>query len=83
MSTATTRKKKSDPLAKEEVAALKQFVKKFNYIVDCAEAIGIGRVVLDRVLMVGSGSPETIEKIRSAIKKDTEQEIGEVTTEVK
>ena len=63
----TTRKKKSEPLTKDELAALKAYCKGFHTIIDCAEAIGIGRVVLDRVILVGSGSPETISKIREAI----------------
>lgn len=67
MQTATTRKRKSDPLTREEFAALKQYRKTFHTAVDCADAIGIKREVLDRVLIVGSGSPETIEKIRTAI----------------
>lgn len=64
---ATTSKRKSVALTKEEMTALKQFAKTFRTGVECAEAIGIHRNILDRVLLVGSGSPETIEKIRLAI----------------
>lgn len=70
MQTVTTRKRKSEPLTKEEYQALKQYRKKFHTAVDCAEAIGITREVLDRVLLAGSGSPETVEKIRAAIGSD-------------
>lgn len=69
MTTATTRKRKSEPLTKDEYTALKQYRKTFHTEIDCAEAIGISREVLGRVLLVGSGSPETIEKIRAAINK--------------
>jgi hypothetical protein len=67
MDTAIKKKRRSEPLTKEEFQALKQYRKKFNTAVECAESIGIIREVLDRVLLVGSGSPETIEKIRIAI----------------
>lgn len=67
MNTATTRKRKSDPLTREEHTALKQYRKTFHTARDCADAIGIAREVLDRVLLVGSGAPETIAKIRTAI----------------
>lgn len=64
---AVTRKKKSEPLTKDEVAQLKKFRNGFHTGVDCAEAIGIDIRVIDRVILVGSGAPETIEKIRAAI----------------
>lgn len=67
MTTGTTRKRKSEPLTKDEYTALKQYRKKFHTAVDCADAIGIKREVLDRVLLAGSAAPETIEKIRTAI----------------
>lgn len=68
MQTATTRKRKSEPLTREEQAALKKYCNGFHTAIDCAEAIGISREVLGRVLLVGSGAPETIEKIRAALK---------------
>ena len=60
-------KRKSEKLTKEAFAALKQYAKSFNTGVECAEAIGISRVVLDRVLLIGSASPETIAKVKTAI----------------
>lgn len=63
-----TSKRKSEALTKEEFTALKQFAKGFRTGVECAEVIGISRVVLDRILIVGSGSPETVNKIRTALK---------------
>lgn len=62
-----TSKRKSEALTKDEFAALKQFSKGFRTGVECAEVIGIHRAVLDRILIVGSGSPETVEKIRAAL----------------
>ena len=66
MSVGTT-KRKSIALTTEEVAALKQYAEKFNTVIECAEKTGIHRNVLDRVLIVGSGSPEKIEMIRLAL----------------
>lgn len=63
----STRKRKSEALTKDEFAALKQYAKGFTTTIDCAESIGINRNVLDRVLIVGSGSPDTIEKIRTTL----------------
>lgn len=68
-----TSKRKSEALTKEEVAALKQFAKGFRTVVECAEVIGIHRVVLDRLLIVGSGSPETIDKVRAALAAANEE----------
>lgn len=62
-----TSKRKSEALTRDEFASLKKFAKGFRTIVECAEAIGISREVLDRVLLVGSGSPATIGKVRSAL----------------
>lgn len=59
--------KKSEPLTKEEFAALKKFVATCHTVVDAAFIIGINRQTLDRVLLVGSGSPETIGLIKQAL----------------
>lgn len=68
MSTYTvTKKRKSELLTKAEIKALKAYRKQFDTEVDCAVSIGIDRLVLNRVLLVGRGAPETIEKIRAAI----------------
>lgn len=61
------RKRKSVKLTKPELSALKLYRKKYNTSVECAISIGIDRVVLDRVILVGSGSPETITKIRAIL----------------
>jgi DNA-binding phage protein len=62
-----TSKRKSEALTKEEFSSLKKFTKGFRTVVECAETIGISREVLDRLLVVGSGSPVTIDKVRSAL----------------
>lgn len=63
----TILKRKSVVLSKEEVKALKAYFSKFTTGVECAQAIGIHRNVLDRVMLAGSGSEQTIRKIRAAI----------------
>lgn len=65
--TTTVAKRKSERLTDDAFAALKQYAKGFNTAIECAEAIGINRVVLDRLLLVGSASPETITKVKTAI----------------
>ena len=65
----TTIKRKSVVLTEDEFAKLKTFFATFNTAVECAEAIGIHRNVLDRVMLAGSGSVETIGKVRAAIRK--------------
>lgn len=64
---APKKRRKSVLLTKEEIRALKDFKKPFNTDIECAEALGIDRAVMLRILLVGSGSPENIEKIRVAL----------------
>jgi hypothetical protein len=61
------RKRKSERLTPEEQRSLKKYVASFNTVVDAAFAIGIHRNTLDIVLIKGSGSPETVHKIREKI----------------
>lgn len=68
------RKRKSVALTTDEYAALKKYAKGFRTGVECAESIGIDRNVLDRVLLVKSGSPETIEKIKARILESEQEE---------
>jgi hypothetical protein len=68
MNTMTSRRRKSEPLSTDEKKALKQYAKRFTAQLDCAEAICISREVLIRVLLAGSGSPETISKIRETLR---------------
>jgi hypothetical protein len=59
--------RKSERLTTEERKSLKQYRKGFITEVDCAIAIGIDRLVLNRVMLIGSASPATVEKIRAAL----------------
>lgn len=63
-------KRRSVRLTREEHVALKKYQKKYNTQVECAEVIGIGRVVLNSVLLKGSGAPETISKIRTVLENE-------------
>lgn len=64
------RKRRSVKLTKEELAALKLHRKKFNTQVECAISLGIDRLVMNNVLLKGSGSPDTISKIRSVLSNE-------------
>lgn len=63
----TVIKKKSVSLTGIEKKALKEYRKRFDSEVACAVAIGIDRNVLNRVMLAGSGSTDTIDKIRTAL----------------
>lgn len=60
-------KRKSVRLTADAFKALKRYRKAFTTEVECAETIGIKRETLNRVLLIGSGSPETIGKIEEAL----------------
>jgi len=62
-----TRKRKSEALTEAQHAALKTYRTGYNTEVECALSIGIDRVVLNRVLAIGSGSPDTIKKIKKVL----------------
>lgn len=64
----TLTNKKSVALTSQEKKALKEYRKQFDTDVACAGKIGIDRNVLIRLLMAGSAAPETVEKVRAAIK---------------
>lgn len=68
MKVTSTRRRKSVKMTNEEVRALKKYVKSFDTKLDAFEAIGITKPTLDIVLVRHSGAPDTIEKIREAIK---------------
>lgn len=61
------RKRRSEKLTKEEHKSLALYVKTFPTLFDAALVIGISRQVLDRVLLIGSGSSETVKAIREKI----------------
>jgi hypothetical protein len=58
---------KSVVLTKAERKKLEGYRKQFYTDVDCAVSIGIDRLVLNRVMLVGSGAPKSIEKIREKL----------------
>lgn len=64
-----TRKRKSVRLEPQEVKALKKFRNGFTSSEECATVIGIGRVVLERIILVGSGSENSVGKIREALQR--------------
>lgn len=70
MTTETARIRKSEKLTVLEYKALVKWVNAQPTQVDAAETIGISREVLGRVLIVKSGSPATIEKVRQALRQD-------------
>jgi hypothetical protein len=63
------KKRKSEPLAADELSSLRLYRERFNTEVECAISIGIDRLVLNRVMLVGSGSPDTIKKIKKLLRK--------------
>jgi hypothetical protein len=58
---------KSVKLTHRELSRLKAYREKFDTEVDCAISLGMDRVVLNRILAVGSGSLKSIEKIRAKV----------------
>lgn len=79
MDTVSQRRRKSVKLTVEEQKTLRAFRKTFELEIDCAESIGIRRETLNRVLLIGSASPENIEKIRAKISPELKDDM--VTTE--
>ena len=65
--TNNSTKRKSLRLSKEQKLMLKAYVGAFCTISEAAEALGVSRQVLDRVLLVWSGSPENISLILQKI----------------
>jgi predicted DNA-binding protein (UPF0251 family) len=60
-------RRKSELLTKDEFSSLKKYVISQHTVTDAAYAIGINRQTLDRVLIIGSGSPETVQAIREKL----------------
>lgn len=67
MEIAKERKRKTELLKKEEHTSLKKYVSSFATVADAAHEIGINRQTLDRVLLIGKGSPESIYTIRQKL----------------
>lgn len=62
-----TKRGTSLALTAKEKTALKQYRERFNTEVECALSIGIDRNVLNRISTFGSGSPDKVNKIKTAI----------------
>lgn len=67
MESPTTRNRRSELLTKDEHKAFVKLYHSFPTKTDAQEIIGIKRQVLDLVAIKGKGSPETIQKVRSAL----------------
>lgn len=67
MKTSTVRKRKSEAFTPEEYKMFKQYVKSFSTKLDCMAALQITMPTLDRIMLKGTGRPDTIEKIRVAM----------------
>lgn len=61
------RRRKSELLTKEEHRALNKYINTFHTVTDAADSIGVSRQTLDRVKIIGSGSPENIQIIREVL----------------
>lgn len=70
MKTVERQGKKSELLTREEHSALKKLVASYHTVVDAAYSIGVSRQTLDRVVMIGKGSPDNINIIRAKIQED-------------
>lgn len=63
----TITKKRSVALTDTEKIQLKAYRDQYETEVACAATIGIDRNVLARVMLTGSGAPDTIAKIKKVI----------------
>lgn len=63
------RKRKSERLSNDELRLLKKYVASFPTVIDAALAIGIHRNTLDIILIKGSGSPESVGKIKEKLEE--------------
>jgi IS30 family transposase len=65
--TEATDKKKSIVLTAEQRRDFAKWVKKHTTKKEAAEALGVMPFTIDRILMTGRCSPDTIEKIETAL----------------
>jgi len=68
MENSTVRKRKSEALTPEEHKKFKEYAESFMTKRDCMEALKISLPTMDRITFKGTGRPDTIERIREAIK---------------
>lgn len=66
----SAKQKRSVALTDREHSSLKAYRERFSTEVDCALSIGVDRLVLNRVILVGSGAPVSIKKIKKALQRD-------------
>lgn len=59
-----TRRRRSEQMTKEEHKAFTKWVQSFPTQIDAAIALGVTRITIGNLVLKGSGSPETISKIR-------------------
>jgi len=60
-------KRRSVKLEKWERKALDNLRQKFSTAIECAEFLGLKRNTFDRIYLVGSGSADTVDKVRAKI----------------
>lgn len=65
--TTKTTNRRSVVLKPEEHKQLKRYIRGFNTMTEAAESLNVSRQVLERIQLVGSGSPVNIEIIRSKV----------------
>jgi hypothetical protein len=61
------RKRRSEPLTKDEHKAFSKYVSSFPTKIDAAFAIGVSRPTLDGILFRGTGRPDVIQTIRKKV----------------
>lgn len=61
------RKRRSEPLTKDEQKTFLKYVGSFPTKIDAAEAIGVSRPTLDGILFRGTGRPDVIQSIRKKL----------------
>lgn len=63
------RRRKSEALTPEEFKKFKAYVSSFRFKIDCMEALDMTMPTLNRILLGGTGRPDSIQKIREVISK--------------
>jgi hypothetical protein len=63
-----TKKRRSEELSATEMKQLKKWVRSFKRKKDAYAALGVVQNTLDRILLAGSGHPDSVQKIKEVIK---------------
>lgn len=69
MELQANRRRKSEALTPDEHIKFKEYVNSFRFKVDCMEALDMSMPTLDRIVLAGTGRPDSIKKIREAIQQ--------------